>query len=376
MGLFVDQKKVVFATVLFSIVSIVSFATAKERHVFKGIEGSLLLGAQYDDNVNDYSQKYFDRFKNLEDPGRFHIVSFDDASASAKLNLEGKFSFFRKRQTAVNASAYYEMFAHDTIDRNAKFSVGLGQQVARKTYIHLTYSLVPHQYLYHFRDKDWSAILGSKSSEAFQSFDYKKDAASFRILQYFGKRTSVSGELEYERYFYNTHYTEYDSKRYVGALRGAHEINDALTVTCAYTLGRNKAKGYDGDVAGETKQSSDDADDSFWENKGALGLQWYLPEIFGMRHSLGFNGSLAHQYYTSQKDPAIDKTHAGRLENILHASAAYTVSLTNSLALQVEYARAERWAGSSFALNNEYIKEEKDYSKNLARLTLQYAFGK
>jgi hypothetical protein len=50
--------------------------------------------------------------------------------------------------------------------------------------------------------------------------------------------------------------------------------------------------------------------------------------------------------------------------------------LTNALAVQVEYARTERWAGSSFALNNEYIKEEKDYSKNAARLTLQYAFGK
>jgi hypothetical protein len=372
----VDQKNIVFATALLSIVSVASLASAKERHIFKGIEGSLLLGAQYDDNVNNYSQKYYSRFLNSEDPGRFHIASFDDASASAKLNLEGKFSFFRKRQTTINAWAYYEMFANDTIDRNAKFSVGLGQQVARKTYIHFTYSLIPHQYLYHFRDKDWSAILGSSSPEAFQQFDYSKGAFSFRILQYFGKRTSVTGGLEYERYFYNTHYTEYDSKRYVGTLRGTHEINDALTVTCAYTLGRNKAKGYDGDIAGETKQSSDDADDSFWENKGALGVQWYLPEIFGMRHSVGFNGSLSHKYYSTTKSPTIDKTHAGRLENILHASAAYTVSLTNSLAIQIEYARAERWAGSSFALNNDYIKEEKDYSKNVARLTLQYAFGK
>jgi hypothetical protein len=350
-------------------------ASAKERPLIKGIEGSLLLGSQYDDNVNDYSQKYFNRFKNSEDPGRFHIATFDDAIACAKLNLEGKFSFFHKRQTIINASAYYKTPAHDTIDRNGKLTIGLGQQVARKTYLHLSYSLVPHQYLYHFRDKDWAAIIGA-APEAFQPFDYAKDAFSLRILRYFAKRTSITGEIEYERYFYNTHYTEYDSKRYIGVLRGIHSINDDIVLTFGYSFGYNDAKGYDGDVAGETKQSSDDADDSFREHKGAIGVQWYLPEILRREHSVSFNGSLRHRSYTSTKGPEIDRTHAGRLENILHASVAYTFSIAKPLSLQVEYERIQRWAGSSYAKNNEYIKEEKDYSKNAASLTLQYTFGR
>jgi hypothetical protein len=350
-------------------------AAGNKRPFFKGMEGTVILGCQYDDNVNNYSDKYYQRFKNSEDPGRFHIATFDDAIACGKLSLEGTFSLFHKRRTIVNASAYYKTFAHDTIDKNAEFTVGLGQQLTRKTYLHITYSLVPHYYLYHFRDRDWSAIVGA-APEAFQPFDYSKDEVSLRLLRYFAKGTSLTGEMEYGRYFYNKHYTEYDGKRYTASLRGARLIREMASLTLGYSFAYNDAKGYDGDVPGETKQSSDDADDSFREHGAVLGVQWYLPEFYGRGQSLSISGSWHFRDYTSPKGPTIDKTHAGRFDHSLQAIAAYTVSLAKPLALQIEYARTQRWAGSSFAENNAFIQEEKDFAKNKASLTLQYAFGK
>jgi hypothetical protein len=350
-------------------------ATANERPVFKGIEGALLLGSQYDDNTNRYSEKYLDRFKNGEDPGRFHIVTFDDAIACAKLDLKAKFHFINKRQTILDGSAFYKMFANNAIDRYGTFAVGIGQQVARATFLHLTYECIPHYYLYHFRDKDWQSIVGNVP-EAFQSFDYAKDAINFRALRYLSKRTSISLQGGYSRYFYNEHYTEYDSKRYEISLHGNHTINKEVILACNYEFGLNNAQGYDGDMPGETKQSSDDADDSFLEHSGGLGLQWYLPEVYNREHSLSVDGAVQYRDYTTAKGPETDRTHAGRFEYAPRVSVAYTFSLSQPLALQIEYRRIQRWAGSSYAENNAYIKEEKDYSKNIAAFTVQYAIGR
>ena len=39
---------------------------------------TLSIGPYYDSNVLKYSDKYIERFKNREDPGRFHINRIDD----------------------------------------------------------------------------------------------------------------------------------------------------------------------------------------------------------------------------------------------------------------------------------------------------------
>jgi hypothetical protein len=267
------------------------------------------------------------------------------------------------------------MYLNNRINQNGKFTVGLGQQVARKTYIHATYAIVPYYYLRDYRDGDWTAIEGNVP-ESFQPFEYAKDEFSIRALQYFRKGNSVSSEFDFSRYFYNEHYTEYDSKRYSGSLRGAHTVCKVIVLNAGYGFALNDAKGYDGDIPGETKQTSDDADDSFREHRGVAGLQWFLPAFFTIDHTLSINGSLRYRKYSTLKNPEIDPIHSGRLEYTLDASAAYTFSIFKPLAVQVEYGRTQRWAGSSHAINNEHIKDEKNYSKNIAALTLRYTFGK
>jgi hypothetical protein len=267
------------------------------------------------------------------------------------------------------------MFLNNDINNNGKFSISLGQQIARKTYIHATYALVPHFYVCHFLDKDWSSILG-KVPESYMPFEYTKDVYSLQLLRYVKKGSSISADFDYSRYFYNEHYSEYDSKKYSFSLHGNIASLNDLLISCNYSYDFNDAKGYDGDISGETRETSDDADDSFREHGGYLGLEWYLPSIVGKNQTLRVSGSLHYRNYLTTKSIEIDRTHSGRLEYVMDASASYTISILKPLALQIEYSRIQRWAGSSHAINNEYIKKAKSYSKNVAEFCLQYTLCK
>ena len=76
----------------------------KKKKKVKHFEVRIGLTTSYDNNILKYSDKYLDRFMNNEDPGRFHIETYDDMIINPYILGDYTFKIFKNVNTKINAS--------------------------------------------------------------------------------------------------------------------------------------------------------------------------------------------------------------------------------------------------------------------------------
>jgi len=331
---------------------------------------SLSINPYYDSNILKYSDKYIERFKNREDPGRFHINRIDDLTFGYSAGLTFSDEFFGKMKTTLGAGYDSDAYTYNSVKTWATYNVFLRQQITPTTSAQFSYSFIPEFYVRHFRDDDWVYYYGY-TEITYQPYNFSKDEFGFWANQIMPWRTTrVRGYFSYTRYFLNSAYTEYDSDDYMYGIRIFQTLSKDLQISLGYLYTTSDAKGYD--EPDETKYFSDDSDASNYEHTYYAGFDYDLPRLFNRSNGIGVDFQYQRAFFTTEEFIEVDPLHVGRYDYNYRLFINYNLSIIQNLSATFFYNWYAREASSPSDYNKEYISDEKDYTQYRIGVSFNY----
>lgn len=358
-----------FLVCIFSFSNYDAMAQKKSRKKPVQFDAELSFATIYDNNILKYSDKYLDRFMNNQDPGRFHIDTYDDVILFQSADVSATFRIFKDLRSKVNFDINNNLYVVNGIKNWYYATLGFQQYITKRASVKVFYTYLPDFYVRHFRDEDWVEVYGY-TPVTFVPFSFSKDNYGFWIQNTFFKSTRVKFSLDYSKYYYNQHYTEYDSRNFLYGFYLYQEVVDGLRLEIGYHWLTSDAKGYD--QPGETKESSDDADATFVEDGYRFGVVWDIPRIKKFRHNLDAELEFEKRYYTTTHYVEVDPEHAGRVDNALQLNVTYNFELSRSWQLSAFYNFFYRDTYSSSKYNQAYLSAEKDFNQSQVGLKAIY----
>ncbi len=341
----------------------------KKKKKVKHFEIRIGLTTTYDDNILKYSDKYLDRFMNGEDPGRFHIETYDDLIFAPSVEGIYKFNIFKKVKTRLNANFSPRYYVVNDVKNWLSWSVGIQQYITKTAYIKVLYSYIPEFYVRHFRDDAWVDAFGYVP-KTFKPYVFSKDNFGAYIQNTFFKKTRVRLLLYHARYYHNQWYTEYDSKDWLYGIKVYQKLHKNFTLEGAYTYYTSDAKGYD--AAYQTPETSTGPDATFVEDRFRFGFDWKFPKVAKRSNNLTVYFNFIKRYYSSPFTPIEDPLHAGRVDANYRMYSTYNIYVIKSLRLSVFYNLLLRDSHTESPINSNYVSNEKDYSQNQVGIRIKY----
>jgi hypothetical protein len=332
-------------------------------------EAEISISPYYDSNILKYSDKYIDRFVNMQDEGRFHINRYDDLVSKYSVRLNYSNKFIKKLNSEFSFDFRYSKYSFNPVKNWLRYSVGWRQYFLSKSCFMISYSFIPHFYVRDFRDEDWVAVYGYVPS-AFKPYEFSKDDISFWVQHYFFKHTNVRAYFSYMKYFLDPNNTEYDSKDYLYGIRIFQKLTKNLYIDVGYKYIYSNAKGYD--QPGETKQTSDDVDATNYAHNYLAGIDYKLPKVFGMNNRISLDFLYERCFYTTDHFYELDPIHAGRHDKNYDISVTYRLDLSKSVQVSAFYSSLGRKTGTPAAANAEYISDEKSYEQYQTGIEISY----
>jgi len=342
----------------------------KKMKKVKHFELRVGLAFTYDNNILKYSEKYLDRFMNGQDPGRFHIDTYDDLVINPSLEGIYTFNIFKKVKTRINASFSPKIYAVNDIKSWYNWGIGLQQYITKRASIKILYSYIPDFYVRHFRDEQMIPIYGY-SPEAFTPYAFSKDNFGIYAQNTFFKGTRIRLALYHARYFHNKYYTEYDSKDWLYGIYLFQRLHKNFRLDAVYQYYSSDAKGYDSSV--ETPETATGPDATFVEDRFSLGFVWKFPKLKKMSNNLDVDLHLLNRYYSSEYPPLVDPLHAGRYDKNYRIYATYNITLKKYLRLSLFYRWLMRDTETKAKINEIYVSNEKDYRQDQIGFRLVYS---
>lgn len=331
---------------------------------------SLSIKPFYDSNILKYSDKYIERFKNGEDPGRFHINRLDDLTVGYSAGLSFTDEFFGKMKTIFGAGYDTDAYTYNSVKSWGTFNMFYRQQITASTSAQFSYSYIPEFYVRHFRDDDWVKYYGY-TEITFQPYTFSKDDFAFWVQQVLPwKTTRARLYFTYSRYFLNPAYTEYDSNDYMFGFRVYQKLMKNLDVTFGYFYSTSDAKGFDEPT--ETKELSDDSDATNYDHTYFAGLDLILPKVFSMNNDISLDFQYQRTFFTTDNYVELDPLHVGRYDYNYRVIVNYNLALINNLSTTIFYNWYLREASSPSDYNKEYISDEKDYTQYRIGINFNY----
>jgi hypothetical protein len=357
--------------ILFMLVEKVSFAQEQTEKDENNWSVEVSFKSAYDNNILKYSDKYLDRFVNNEDEGRFHINKYDDLTFDYSARIAYSKNILKNLRSIISARFDLNQYSFNTIKSWVSYNLGWQQYISKKTSIMLSYSYLPDFYISHYRDDDWTKISGY-TPETFQPYSFLKTDYSFWLQHVFS--TSVKARLyfSYMDYFYNEHFTEYDSKNIMFGGRIFYELSDKIAVDAGYKYISSNAKGYDEPY--ETKQNSDDNDATYYENVFSAGIEYQMPKILELNNTISISADFILRDYTTEHSVESDPLHAGRNDFNYRLYFDYNFDILNNFSAGAFFNLLFRDADTSFEMNREYVSDEKDYNQFQLGLDFNYKF--
>jgi hypothetical protein len=344
-------------------------AQQKSRKKVLQFDAELRLATIYDDNILKYSEKYLERFLNHEDEGRFHIKTYDDIILYQSVDLSSTFRIFGNLKSKINFDFSNNVYTINDIKNWYYASLGFQQYLTKRASFKFFYSYIPDFYVRHFRDEDWVEIYGY-TPETFVPFGFSKDNYGFWIQNTFFRNTRIRLGMDYSTYYYNKHYTEYDSKNFIYAINLYQQVIKNLRLEFGYNYITSDAKGYD--EPNENKENSDDSDASYEEDGFRFAFSWQLPRFKKLDHDLDVEFVFEKRYYTTTHYLELDPEHAGRVDDVFQMNFTYSVMLFKSWKLSAFYNFFFRDTNTSAVENQAYLSAEKDYRQSQIGLEVTY----
>ena len=331
---------------------------------------NLSLSPNYDSNILKYSDKYIERFKNLEDEGRFHINRIDDITIGYSLGVSFTDKFIGNLRTIIGAGFDSDAYSYNSIKSWFTYNVFFRQYVSSSTSFLISYSYIPGFYVRHFRDEDWVKYYGY-TPITFQPYEFSKDDFSFWLQHSFSwKTTRARAYFSYMRYFLNSSNTEYDSNDFLYGLRIYQSLSDNLDINIGYYYITSDAKGYD--EPGESRESSDDSDATNYEHVYLAGFDLQLPKIFSLKNEISIDAQYQRAFYTTNHFLELDPLHAGRYDYNYRVFVNYNWDLFRNFSITAFYQWMGRESSTSAEANREYVSDEKDYTQYRVGLRFNY----
>ncbi|OQC61819.1 MAG: hypothetical protein BWX49_02053 [Bacteroidetes bacterium ADurb.Bin008] len=330
------------------------------------------ISSTYDDNILKYSDKYLNRFLNREDEGRFQINTYDDLVLKPSIKLSAKKRIFGKQRSEFDLRFNHTQYAVNPIKNWDYLLITYRQVLPKKRHFRLSYSYIPNFYIRHFRDDDWVAVLGY-TPETFKPMSFSKHNYGFWFHNTFFKNTGVRFSFDYSKYYYNTHYIEYDSDDFSYALTVFQPLGKSISIQPKYSFTSSIAKGYD--MPGEKKETSDDSDAQYFDHTFSSAVRYKLPKLLNLNHSISVEGRLGKRYFTSKKHPDADPYHAGRIDVNYYLAVSYSINISQPLNLSINYTYYKRNSDTMADNNRLLVAEEKGYSQNQIGLSFTYNFN-
>jgi hypothetical protein len=332
------------------------------------------MGTMYDNNILKYSDKYIERFLNLEDEGRFHISSHDDLVFPYSIGVSYTNKFIGELKTIFSAGYNSNAYSYNGIKNWSQYNFHWRQYVSKSTSFMLSYSYIPEFYIRHFRDDDWVDRFGY-TTETFQPYEFSKDDFSAWFQHYFfWKSTRVRLYFSYMRYFHNEHYTEYNSDDYLYGFRFYQRLTKNLIVNAGYKYITSDANGIDvlNDITEDDIATRSDANNE--EHIYIIGASIKFPKVFGLKNDISVTGQYRRRFYTTDHFLELDPIHAGRHDKNIRIYSRYNLDIFSYLSLTAFYNWIYRDTETSAEENNEYLSDEKDYSQYQIGIKVNYKF--
>lgn len=342
---------------------------AQEEGDVRPWRAQIALGTIYDNNALRYSDKYLGRFEQREDEGRFHIGTTDDLAFHSTFRLERRLNPFGEAASLLSGDLHLWNFTRNGIKNWWSFTLAARQELPERFTLSVAYSHIPDFYVRHYSDDDWEPRVGQTPAR-FQPFSFTKDEYRIAIQRQFFQSTRFRVTYAAQRYYYNEHYTEYDSRNGVWNFEGSHPLLSTLRVSAGYMYTTSDAQGVD--APGEVRSASDDADGSFREDAYSGGLAWRLPRIAGMTTRLSLDAEYSRRCFSSSRLYFLDQQHAGRVDHEYQASLRWSVGLGDDWETSIGYTWRQRDARSSITENEIILSDEKDFREYQVEIGLTY----
>jgi hypothetical protein len=313
----------------------------------------------YDNNILRYSDKYITRFKNGEDPGRFHINTLDDLILVSSIRASATMNLFGSLGTTGAVDLRRRTYTHNSIKDWSSIGFSLRQDFSRKIAAQIAYTYTPEFYIRHYRDDDWVKKYGYEPI-TFQSYDFKKDELAGWVQYALLVGTRVRTWFSYGRYFYNEHFTEYNCENTLLGFEAYQTIFKNIKLNGGFQIVHSRGGG------------NAEMDPSFNENTYLLGVDFQLPKVFGRLNTLGVDGDYARRCFTSTHYLEIDREHAGRQDFEYRLSVTYSFALLENLDLALNYAWHRRDTETLADQNATYLSDEKDYRQYQIGFDVKY----
>jgi hypothetical protein len=346
-------------------------AQSKKDKVFQGLSPELVLGTIYDDNILKYSDYYLTKFLNGEDSGRFHINTSDGLIIEPSLKLTATFLFLGKNKTILEGNFDQKYYVNNKIKNWNKGGIELQQFIIKNFSINFSYYYLPQFYVRHYRDDDWVDIYGY-TPETYQPFTFSKNEYGIWLQNSFFKKknTRVRLDFDYAQYYYNEHFTEYDSKNLTCGFSLYQTIKKKLKLEIGYRFINSNANGYD--EPDETKDDSDDSDPSSNEDVYSGSVRWAFKPVFRRSGFLDVDFTFRRNCYITKHYLETDRLHAGRFDEQYKLKICYEILLFKSLKMSVFYYWCKQDCDTKAEANKEFISQERDYIQHQYGLKFTY----
>lgn len=323
----------------------------------------------YDGNILRYSHKYLDRFSNGRDPGRFHVQTYDDLTLQSSLRLTRPLDLVGLPNSSISAQAQFKSHIQNSIKNWFSWNISWRQNLPNRWTASLSYGYLPRFYVRHYRDGDFTAVLGY-TPETFKPFEFSKENVSFRLQHTLtgGTRLRLSGN--HARFFYNQFFTEYDSRDWLIGLDAYHPFNRQIRASIGYAFLTSGVRG-DTPYLGSTTER---ADGSFREHDLSVGFEWRLQEVFGFQTIVQIDAQWEIRKFTSTRPAASDPFHVGRTDHEYSINLGYEVELTPALDITFVYIWERRDTRTSVSENQVFLADEKDFTRHQVGLQFRYLF--
>jgi len=349
------------------------FAQDKKKKKKKlGLEFKVGLNMTYDNNILKYSEKYLDRFMNGQDSARFQwIDTYDDFIINPSIEGVYTVKLIKNLKTRINANISPKFYTVNEKKNWYNWGIGIQQYITKKASVKILYSYIPNFYVRHFRDEQWTDVLGYADPRAFTPYEFSKDNFGIYVQNTFFKRTRVKLSLYHARYYHNQSYTEYDSKDWLYGIHLTQGIGKKFKVNFTYQFVTSDAKGYDSSV--ETLETSNGPDATFEEDRFTFGFLWYIPKIKKRSNNLDVDFYMLNRYYSSSYSPLEDPLHVGRVDKNYRVLATYNLSISKQWKMSVYYNWLMRDTETKAKINAKYVSNEKDYRQDKIGFKLVYS---
>jgi hypothetical protein len=349
------------------------YAQSKKDKVFQSLKVEVGLGSIYNDNILKYSDYYLTKFKNNEDSGRFHINTSDGLVLDQSIKISSTFLLFGHNKTIIDGSFSRQSYINNKIKTWNQIDFDLQQNITRRLIINLSYSYLPKFYIRHYRDDDWVDLYGYVP-ETFQPFEFSKNEYGFWIQHAFfnDKQTKLRLSFDYGQYYYNKHFTEYNSTNLNYGINIYQTVKKKIKLEVGYQFVNSDAKGYD--ATGETKDNSNDSDPSYKADEYSGGIKWSLPMVFQKSHDIDIDFGYKRSCYTTKHYLENDRLHAGRIDDLYKIGVNYEIRLSAPLTVTCFYKWYKQDSDTKAKENQELVSQEKDFTQQQYGLTLTYTF--